>query len=90
MSGYSQGAMVVHNAFSAQGLSALQVKAVVLYGDPFNGQSVGTLPASQVKEICASGDTLCEGGGFGITAAHTTYGRNAQEAADFIVRAVSV
>jgi hypothetical protein len=85
-SGYSQGAMVVHNAFSAQGLKASQVKAAVLFGDPLKSQKVGDLQGGAVKEFCASGDLVCEGGGFAITPAHLTYGNNADEAASFIIQ----
>ncbi|TKA60736.1 hypothetical protein B0A55_10606 [Friedmanniomyces simplex] len=63
--------MVVHAAFTSGGLSASDVSSAVLYGDPeFKTGSVGDLPASKVKEFCASGDGVCEGGGFDITAAH--------------------
>jgi len=86
VSGYSQGGMVTHNAFTKQGITAAQVKAAVLFGDPMNGQKVGDLPMSSVKQFCAAGDKVCDGSGtFGITQAHMTYGNNADEAAAFIV-----
>lgn len=85
LSGYSQGACVVHNAVRSQGLDASKVSAVVLFGDPFNGQSVGSVPASKVLQICASGDGICDrGGSFGITGPHLSYGNNAAQAAGFI------
>jgi len=91
VSGYSQGGMVVHNAFSSQGLTNSQVSAAVLFGDPFNGQSVGNLPSSVVKEFCASGDSVCDGSGsFAITQAHLTYGNNADDAATFIIQALGL
>lgn len=34
LSGYSQGAMVVHNALNKQGLSSSSVSAIVEFGDP--------------------------------------------------------
>lgn len=84
--GYSQGGLVIHNAFSDQGLSASLVSAAIIFGDPFNGLPVGDLPASDVKEFCATGDDVCNGNGtFAITAAHLTYGSNATEAAQWIV-----
>ncbi|KAK1066314.1 hypothetical protein LTR33_011621 [Friedmanniomyces endolithicus] len=69
LSGYSQGAMVVHVAASTLGSD---ISSAVLYGDPelHTASSVGSLPASKVKEFCASGDGVCETGGFAITAAH--------------------
>lgn len=91
LSGYSQGAMVVHNAVAQQGVDASKVGAVVLFGDPFNGQSVGSVPSSKVLEICASGDQVCNGSGtFAITQAHLSYGNNADQAASFIVSAAGL
>jgi len=91
VSGYSQGGMVVHNAFSSQGLTSSQVKAAVLFGDPFNGQGVGNIPSANIKEYCASGDSVCDGSGtFAITSAHTTYGNNADDAANFIIQALGL
>jgi len=85
LSGYSQGACVVHNAAASQGLDDTKISAVVLFGDPFNGQSVGSVPSSKVLEICASGDDVCNGSGtFAITSAHLSYGNNAAQAASFI------
>ena len=90
VSGYSQGAMVVHNAASQSGFQASKIAGVVLFGDPFNGQKVGSIDQSKVKEECASGDTLCSGGGVGITPAHLTYGNDANDAASFILQATGL
>jgi cutinase len=91
LSGYSQGAMVVHNAVAQQGLSASQISAVVLFGDPMNGQSVGSVPTNKLLEICASGDDVCNGSGtFAITQAHLSYGQNATQAANFIITTAGV
>ena len=84
LSGYSQGAMVVHNAASQSGFPAAKIAGVVLFGDPLNGSAVKGVDSSKVKEICANGDALCSGGGVVITPAHLSYGNNAQEAADFV------
>lgn len=89
LSGYSQGAMVVHNAASQPGFPAQSVSSVVLFGDPFNGQAVQGVDKSKVLEVCAQGDALCEGGGFGgITPAHLTYGDDAGEAAAWVEKAL--
>lgn len=88
LSGYSQGACVVHNAVQSQGLAASKVAAVVLFGDPFNGQSVGSVPASKVLEICAPGDTICRGPAG--SAGHLSYGNNAAQAATFIENTTGV
>ena len=91
VSGYSQGGLVVHNAASANGMNAAQVPAVVIFGDPFNGQSVGNIPNSELLEICANGDDVCNGSGtFTITAAHLSYGNNATQAANFIISTTGV
>ncbi|MCJ1224341.1 hypothetical protein MMC12_000986 [Toensbergia leucococca] len=88
LSGYSQGGEVVHGA--ATSLSTTQTSAissVVLFGDPFNGQKVGSIPSSKVLEICATGDDVCNGSGtYTITAAHLSYGNNATQAASFVVQ----
>lgn len=49
ISGYSQGAMVVHYAVKSAGLAAAKVSSAVVYGDPQNRDSVGSLPASKTK-----------------------------------------
>ena len=87
LSGYSQGAMVVHNAVSDQGVDAGSITGAVLFGDPFNGQSVGSIDAAKVKEFCASGDTICSSGGTTAGASgsgHLSYGGDADAAAQFI------
>ncbi|KAF2679404.1 carbohydrate esterase family 5 protein, partial [Lentithecium fluviatile CBS 122367] len=86
LSGYSQGAMVVHNAFS-QGVSGSDVAGAVLFGDPLKSQAVGDLGAAKTKEFCASADTIC-GGGSDLQGSHLSYGSVAGEAADFIVGVV--
>ncbi|KAK0313951.1 hypothetical protein LTR91_011582 [Friedmanniomyces endolithicus] len=87
LSGYSQGAMVVHVAASSLGSD---ISSAVLYGDPelHTASSVGSLPASRVKEFCASGDGVCETGGFAITAAHLSYTTSSDipDGASFIVQ----
>lgn len=82
LGGYSQGSMVVHNA--ANSLSAGQVAAAVLFGDPFKTESVGKLASSHVKEFCAEGDPVCENGA--NVMAHLSYGSDAKEAAQFLVQ----
>lgn len=83
LGGYSQGSMVVHNA--AQSLSAGQISAAVLFGDPMKTQSVGKLPDDKRKEFCAQGDPVCANGA--NTMAHLSYGDDANQAASFLVQA---
>lgn len=64
LSGYSQGAQLVHNA--AKTLSAAvtaKIAAVVMFGDPDYGQAVGTVPSSKVLSICHDQDIICTGSG---------------------------
>ncbi|RAH72528.1 carbohydrate esterase family 5 protein [Aspergillus aculeatinus CBS 121060] len=86
LGGYSQGSMVVHNAASS--LSAGQIQAAVLFGDPLKMTSVGKLDSSKVKEFCAVGDPVCENGV--NVMAHLSYGSDAQTAAQFLVSAVGL
>lgn len=85
LSGYSQGAEVVHDAFLHQGLSSTQVKAALLFGDPFNGTPAGNLPSNKLKEICAPGDLICETDTLIVTLSHLTYGNYADQAASWVI-----
>jgi hypothetical protein len=86
LGGYSQGSMVVHNA--ANSLSADQVSGAVLFGDPFKAQAVGKLDSSKVKEYCATGDPVCLNGANVL--AHLSYGSDAKEAAQFLIKAAGL
>lgn len=79
LGGYSQGAMVVHNA--AGKLSAGQVVGAVTFGDPFKDQQPDNI--ENFKTWCASGDPVCLSGA--NVMAHLSYGDNAAEAAQFLV-----
>ncbi|OQD64913.1 hypothetical protein PENPOL_c007G10793 [Penicillium polonicum] len=83
LGGYSQGAMVVHNA--ANSLTADQVTAAVLFGDPLKTQGVGKVAGDKVKEFCHLGDPVCLNGANGM--AHITYGTDAGAAAKFLIEA---
>ncbi|KAK5951487.1 hypothetical protein OHC33_007543 [Knufia fluminis] len=89
LSGYSQGACMVHNAVGAGGFSASDVDAAVLFGDPFRGAAVGSAP---VLNLCASGDTVCGGrvSGGASGSGHLSYGGDAQTAAKFIQQSVGL
>jgi predicted esterase len=86
VSGYSQGGMVVHNAFR-NGLSASKVAGAVIFGDPMKRMAVGDLPAAKVKQFCGSSDMICGGGGDGgATGGHLSYGSSADAAAAFAIQ----
>ncbi|KAL6709645.1 hypothetical protein ACN47E_001073 [Coniothyrium glycines] len=85
IAGYSQGGQLVHNA--AEMLSAQDsafVSSAVIFGDPDNGDAVGQVPAANTKIICATGDLICAGQAI-VLAPHLSYGRNANEAAQFVI-----
>ncbi|KAJ6555197.1 cutinase [Mycena vulgaris] len=87
-SGYSQGGQLVHN--SAKQLSAsvaARIKAVVIFGDPDNGQSVQGVSSSNVKVICHVGDDICLHGDL-VLLPHLTYGRDIPAAVSFIASKV--
>lgn len=84
LSGYSQGGQLVHNA--AKNISASTtafVNSVVIFGDPDDGQAVGSIPASKVDIICHSGDYICKGDDL-VLPAHLTYSEDAPAAAAFV------
>ncbi|KAL2826286.1 cutinase-domain-containing protein [Aspergillus cavernicola] len=81
LGGYSQGAMVVHNA--AGKLSSGQVVGAVTFGDPFKAQQPDNI--ENFKTFCATGDPVCLNGANFI--AHLSYGSDASEAAQFLANA---
>ncbi|KAF9737718.1 hypothetical protein PMIN06_002341 [Paraphaeosphaeria minitans] len=84
LSGYSQGAQLVHNAAQkTSAANAAKVAAVVVFGDPKRGQSLGSIVSSKVLTICHSGDNICEGGA-SITPAHLNYQNDVGTAGAFV------
>ncbi|KIJ52489.1 carbohydrate esterase family 5 protein [Sphaerobolus stellatus SS14] len=84
MSGYSQGAQVVHKA-APQLSSSVQsrVNAVVMFGDPDDGQALPGVLNGRSLTFCATGDDICTGGQI-IGAPHLSYGADAGAAASFV------
>ncbi|KAK7429567.1 hypothetical protein QQZ08_003946 [Neonectria magnoliae] len=88
VSGYSQGAMLVHNA--AKSLSADvagKIAASVTFGDPFQKQAVQGVSADRTKVFCHSGDGVCLTTAI-ITPDHLNYSQDADAAAAFVVSAI--
>ncbi|KAH7133349.1 cutinase-domain-containing protein [Dactylonectria estremocensis] len=88
ISGYSQGAMLVHNA--AKSLSSDvtgKIAAAVTFGDPYQKQAVTGVSAARTKVFCHSGDGVCAGT-FAITSEHLNYSQDADAAAAFVVSAI--
>ncbi|KAH5754096.1 hypothetical protein HBI88_194040 [Parastagonospora nodorum] len=84
LSGYSQGAQLVHNAaVRTSAANAARVAAVVVFGDPKRGQSFGSIATSKTLTICHTGDNICEGG-TSITGAHLNYQNDAGTAGAFV------
>ncbi|KAJ7464652.1 cutinase [Mycena galericulata] len=87
-SGYSQGGQLVHN--SAKQLSAAvaaRINAVVIFGDPDNGQPVQGISPADTDIICHVGDDICLGGDL-VLPPHLTYGADTPAAAAFIASKV--
>jgi cutinase len=90
VSGYSQGGMVVHNAFS-NGVSASDVAGAIVFGDPLKRQALPGLSTDKVKQFCGTSDTICGGGGDGgATGSHLSYGSVADSAASFAIQAAGL
>jgi cutinase len=87
VSGYSQGAAIVHAAFD--GLSSSikdQVAGIVLFGDTRNLQEHGRIAGYSPEKtliICQPLDLVCAGTLI-ITPAHVTYPLRVPEAVDFM------
>lgn len=87
ISGYSQGAAVIHGA--VPGLSdavKAQIAAAVTFGDTMNEQDDGQIPdfdTSKTLIICNEGDLVCNGT-LVITSAHLDYTSSVPTAVSFI------
>ncbi|WP_281908302.1 cutinase family protein [Nocardia cyriacigeorgica] len=96
VSGYSQGALVVHGALGT-GVMALmpglrqlpailapRIAAVLLFGDPLrlNAWSIADMYAGRTRSYCAPGDPICELGATNPDA-HVGYRDTIAAAADF-------
>lgn len=88
VSGYSQGAQLVHKATQRlTAANAARVSAVVTFGDPSRDTGFGSVAASKTLIICHDGDNICEGGII-VTAAHRNYEIDAPTAAAFVAARV--
>ncbi|KAH8834051.1 cutinase [Flagelloscypha sp. PMI_526] len=84
LSGYSQGAQLVHKASALiSAATASHVAAVVVFGDPDKGQAFGNSLTSKSITFCRDGDNICDGG-FLTLPVHFEYGSDTPAAAKFI------
>ncbi|KAH9432803.1 hypothetical protein MCOR02_007482 [Pyricularia oryzae] len=89
ISGYSQGAMLMHNAAAQlDPETASHVVAAVSFGDPFRRRPVNGVDQSRTLVVCHAGDNVCQGGGM-ILPAHLTYGQDVGKAAAFVMEAAA-
>ena len=59
------------------------VNSVVIFGDPDDGEAVGSIPSSKVLIICHTGDDICAHGDL-VLPPHLDYSENAEQAAEFV------
>lgn len=88
LSGYSQGAMVVHNALGK--FDGSNVAAVIVFGDPMNGMSFKGVDKSKALEVCGSSDFLCDraGSDLKVNGSHLSYTSSATQAAAWVAKTV--
>jgi cutinase len=85
IAGYSQGAMAVHSCFN-DGVTAAQVAGAINFGDPLKRENVGDLSKDKISQFCGKSDQICGAGGDGgAEGDHTSYGAQAEAAADFAI-----
>lgn len=65
-------------------IAIIQLTRSQLFGDPFDGQPVGLIPADRTLVICHALDSICDGTAL-ILPAHLDYSKDAGLAADFVV-----
>ncbi|KAI4594262.1 hypothetical protein KJ359_008537 [Pestalotiopsis sp. 9143b] len=87
VSGYSQGAAMVHASIKRVTATVkARINAAVTFGDTRNEQDGGTIPgisADRTLIICNDGDEVCDGT-LVITAAHLQYTPRVPEAVSFM------
>ncbi|KFY32613.1 hypothetical protein V493_00035 [Pseudogymnoascus sp. VKM F-4281 (FW-2241)] len=84
LSGYSQGAQLVHNAAKKlSAATAAKITSIVFFGDPNEGDPVRGVSPSNVLTICHAKDNICEGG-IMVSGEHLNYGVDAMAAATFV------
>ncbi|KAI6369768.1 hypothetical protein MCOR25_004395, partial [Pyricularia grisea] len=89
LSGYSQGAQVVHKTAGVLSADvASKITAVLTLGDPYQKRTLANIPASKWRVICHEGDNICAGGII-VNDPHKNYQLDAQDAASWIASMVA-
>ncbi|KAH0612086.1 uncharacterized protein H6S33_010138 [Morchella sextelata] len=88
LSGFSQGAQVTHKAGKLIPANLYStVAAIVLFGDPDNGDAFPGTLNNNVKTFCHDGDYICDGLPI-ITDQHGNYANDAPAAAAYVAARV--
>ena len=69
--------------------TAAHVAAVVLFGDPYDGQSLTQIDGDDVITYCFATDLICDGAPI-VLPAHLSYSLDAPGAAAFVTGKVAV
>ncbi|KAH7383696.1 cutinase-domain-containing protein [Cadophora sp. MPI-SDFR-AT-0126] len=89
LSGYSQGAQLVHLATtSLPSNTTSKIASIVLFGDPNNGTVIQGVESARVRTFCHAGDDICKGGD-AVLKDHLTYAKDARTAAMWAMGSVA-
>ncbi|PVH86021.1 carbohydrate esterase family 5 protein [Cadophora sp. DSE1049] len=89
LSGYSQGAQLIHLATSSlPSNTASKIASIVLFGDPNNGTAIQGVESTRVRTFCHAGDDICKGGD-AVLKDHLTYAKDARTAAMWAMGSVA-
>ncbi|OAA73193.1 Cutinase [Cordyceps fumosorosea ARSEF 2679] len=90
VSGYSQGAAVVHAAFETLEQEVIdRTNAIVLFGDTrtkYSNNTVANFPRNKTLSLCNKKDIICEQGRLILNDNHLDYTNRSEEAAQFIIK----
>lgn len=70
-------------ALKTSSANAAKVAAVVVFGDPDRGQSLGNIASSKVLTICHDNDKICDGTAT-VTSDHLNYQKDVGTAGAFV------
>lgn len=89
LSGYSQGAQLVHLATSQlPSNTTSKISSIVLFGDPKNGTAISGVDSKRVLTICHTEDDICKGGD-DVGLGHLNYSSDAGTAAMFALSGIA-